>query len=235
MPRRPSEFLGCLPMIAAPALATAWTRPARFHSVPPLLPRQALRTASARHPVDGLLRASVTGTSTSWRLRSGHPQPVQTPPPAALEVEEAAPEPAPEPEQPVAPSQPELEPQTAAVSADSSKAARQQPGAPDSSRAAVTTAVDATPRLAAPPQSPAAPTPEKTAATKPRRSVSSVSAGAVGMGHTTSNRGMGTRRKRQLHVPESLLPHLNQLHKMFPKVSVTVRSEAFLPFNSCTT
>ena len=71
----------------------------------------------------------------------------------------------------------------------------------------------------------ALPTPEKTAVPKVRRSVSSVSAGAVGIPPAASHRGgTATRRKRQLHVPESLLPHLNQLHKMFPKVSVTVRS-----------
>jgi len=142
--------------------------------------------------------------------------------PAALKVEEAAAEPAPEPEQRIAASQSNPVPQAGIVGAESSMPTVQQPEASN-----VAAAATANPRAAAPPPSPAAPTPEKSAAPKTRRTVSSVSAGAVSISHTTSQRsGMGTRRKRQLHVPESLLPHLNQLHKMFPKVSVTVRSRS---------
>lgn len=144
------------------------------------------------------------------------PNAARTRAPSTLEVEDgSAAEPAPEPEQPIAASQTQSVSQAGAVEARPSMATAQL------------AAAVGTPRAAAPPQSPAVPTPEKTSAPKARRTVSSVSAGAVGIGHTASQRsGMGTRRKRQLHVPESLLPHLNQLHKMFPKVSVTVRSLA---------
>ena len=42
----------------------------------------------------------------------------------------------------------------------------------------------------------------------------------------------GGRRARQLHVPEALLPSLQQLHAMFPKISITAIAEDLMKTNN---
>eukprot|EP01047_Picozoa_sp_COSAG01_P041932 COSAG01_NODE_3631_length_5847_cov_18.156228_5_plen_406_part_00 len=44
--------------------------------------------------------------------------------------------------------------------------------------------------------------------------------------------GRGRRRPRQLHVPEALLPSLQQLHRMFPKISITAIAEDLMKTNN---
>jgi len=133
-------------------------------------------------------------------------------PGAALEVEEPEPAPAPAPA-------PTPEPAPGSLSAEPSR-----PAAANGGGAAVSAARTS--------PAPAAATVAAGAggSSAVRRSVSSSSSVSTAGGR--SGGGMGARRKRQLHVPESLLPHLNQLHTMFPKVSVTAIAEDLMKTNN---